>query len=436
MARAMIGVHLLGDGLKRYLANTAWLVFEKSIRILYYLVIGSWVVRYLGPAQFGTLSFAQSLVGLFAPLSALGLTNVLSLHLVKQPEKIPTYLSTSLGLMLIGCVLSYLGIGVVVFLHGYGALTNNAILIIGFCAFFQTSTLFDSYYQSAVRGKFLVVSGVAGMALSSLVKVALILLKASFLSFVVSYVFDVAIIFVILLAIFKREVPRFSLSLFSRTTAVELLKESWPYILSGRLVTIYMRIDMIMIKELMSDASVGEYAAAVRISEAWYFIPVIIVGSLYPAIVNAKKLSEKLYLERLSSLYCLMFYMAVAVSIASSLLSGMFVQALFGSAFSQASNVLMIHVWASIFVFVGVASDKWLLTEGLQIYSAINALLGAALNVALNLVLIPRIGIIGAAWATLISYAFSGYVCLAIWPKTRRNFRAVTVSIFRLPRFA
>ena len=250
------------------------------------------------------------------------------------------------------------------------------------------------------------------------------------------YVFDVAIIFVILLAIFKREVPRFSLSLFSRTTAVELLKESWPYILSGLLVTIYMRIDMIMIKELMSDASVGEYAAAVRISEAWYFIPVIIVGSLYPAIVNAKKLSEKLYLERLSSLYCLMFYMAVAVSIASSLLSGMFVQALFGSAFSQASNVLMIHVWASIFVFVGVASDKWLLTEGLQIYSAINALLGAALNVALNLVLIPRIGIIGAAWATLISYAFSGYVCLAIWPKTRRNFRAVTVSIFRLPRFA
>jgi len=431
----VIRVPSLGEGFRRYFANTAWLIFEKSVRILYYLVIGSWVVRYLGPAQFGTLSFAQSLVGLFAPLSALGLTNVLSLHLVKQPEKIPTYLSTSLGLMLIGCVVSYVGINILLLLHGYGAITNNAVLIIGFCAFFQTSTLFDSYYQSAVRGKMLVYSGLTGMALSSLVKVALILLKASFTSFVISYVFDVAIIFIILLAFFKKDVPRFSLALFSRSTAVELLGEAWPYILSGLLVTIYMRIDMIMIKELMTDVSVGQYAAAVRISEAWYFIPVIIVGSLYPAIVNAKQVSEKLYLDRLSSLYFVMFYMAVAVSVVSSLLSGVFVQTLFGAAFSQASGVLMIHIWASIFVFVGVSSDKWLLTEGLQIYSAINGLLGAILNIALNLVLIPRIGIQGAAWATLISYAFSGYICLAIWPKTRRNFKAVTAAVFRLPRF-
>jgi O-antigen/teichoic acid export membrane protein len=185
----------------------------------------------------------------------------------------------------------------------------------------------------------------------------------------------------------------------------------------------------------MTDVSVGQYAAAVRISEAWYFIPVIIVGSLYPAIVNAKQVSEKLYLDRLSSLYFVMFYMAVAVSVVSSLLSGVFVQTLFGAAFSQSSGVLMIHIWASIFVFVGVSSDKWLLTEGLQIYSAINGLLGAILNIALNLVLIPRIGIQGAAWATLISYAFSGYICLAIWPKTRRNFKAVTAAVFRLPRF-
>jgi O-antigen/teichoic acid export membrane protein len=431
----MIGVHLLGDGLKRYLANTAWLVFEKSIRIVYYLVIGSWVVRYLGPAQFGTLSFAQSLVGLFAPLSALGLTNVLSLHLVKQPEKIPTYLSTSLGLMLIGCVLSYLGIGVVVFLHGYGALTNNAILIIGFCAFFQTSTLFDAYYHSKVRGKVLVLSGVASMLASSLAKAALILMQASFLIFAWTYVFDVAVLFFFLLFLFKRDVPKFSFSLFSRTTALELLKESWPYILSGLLVTIYMRIDMIMIKELMTDKAVGEYAAAVRLSEAWYFIPVVVVSALYPAIVNAKRLNPHLYLQRLSTLYFAMFYAAVIVSMASTLLASFSIKALFGSAFEQASDVLVIHIWASVFVFVGVASDKWLLTEGLQIYSAINGLIGALMNIALNLVLIPRLGIVGAAWATLISYSFSSYFCLAIWRKTRPNFLAVTLSVVRRPKF-
>jgi O-antigen/teichoic acid export membrane protein len=217
---------------------------------------------------------------------------------------------------------------------------------------------------------------------------------------------------------------------FQKEVAVQLLKDSWPLILSGLVISIYMRIDQVMIKEMLDSDAVGQYSAAVRLSEVWYFIPMAIASSLFPAIINAKKQSEALYYERLQKLYDMMAWMAIAIALPMTFLSDWIIHLLYGEAYADAGKVLMIHIWAGVFVFLGVASSKWFVTENLQKYSFYRTLAGAVINIALNYILIPIYSIYGAAFATLISQAIASYLYNATNKKILITFKLQTNALF------
>ncbi len=209
---------------------------------------------------------------------------------------------------------------------------------------------------------------------------------------------------------FKNSTFKIQYLKFSKLTAVNLLRDSWPLILSGIVVSIYIKIDQVMIKEMMSTESVGQYAAAVRLSEAWYFIPIVIASSLFPAIINAKKNSEELYHARLQKLYDLMVLVAIAIALPMTFLSDWIVGLIYGEQYNQAGSVLMIHIWAGVFVFLGVVSGKWFTAENLQMLSFWRTFYGMLTNVILNLILIPKHGIQGAATATIVANLVAAFV--------------------------
>ncbi len=171
---------------------------------------------------------------------------------------------------------------------------------------------------------------------------------------------------------------------FSSNLVKSLLKDSWPLILSGIVISIYMKIDQIMIKEMLGNREVGEYAVAVRLSELWYFIPMVISSSLFPAIINAKKVSEELYYQRFQKLYDLMVWIAISIAIPMTFLSDWIVNFLYGIQYSEAGDVLKIHTWSIVFVALAYASGRWMLAENLQIYSFYRYLIGAIINIILN----------------------------------------------------
>jgi O-antigen/teichoic acid export membrane protein len=167
---------------------------------------------------------------------------------------------------------------------------------------------------------------------------------------------------------------------------------------------IYMKIDQVMLKHMMSEEAVGFYAAAVRLCEAWYFVPVTICNSIFPAIVNAKNVSEEFYNNRMQKLYDLLTWLAISIAIPVTIFSNQIIVLLFGSEFVSAAPVLTIYIWAGIAIFLGVASSQYLVNENLTKLLFLRALIGMALNVVLNIVLIPIYGIVGSAIATLVSY--------------------------------
>ena len=410
-------------GFKKYFKNTAWLVSEKLIRIFSTLLVGVWVVRYLGPTNYGILAYAQSFVALFAIIATLGLDSIVIRELVKDKTKRDKLMGTAFWLKLIGAfgVLAILAVAVNFTSNDY--FINIMVFIIASGIIFQSFNVIDLYFQSKVMSRYVVYVNMITLLITSLVKIALIFINAPLIAFAWIALFDSFIIAIGFLYIYIKY-SKFKIQnlKFKRETATSLLRESWPLLLSGIVITIYMKIDQIMIKEILGNEAVGQYAAAVKLSEAWYFIPTVIVSSIFPAIINAKKKSKKLYYDRLQKLYDLMVWIAFAIAIPMTFLSDWLVNLLYGSEYSQAGSVLVIHIWTAVFVFLGVASSKWFIVENLQLLSFWRSFTGVIVNLILNYILIPKYGIQGAAVSTLFSQAMAAYLFDILNSKTRKMF--------------
>jgi len=423
-------------GFNRYFANTSWLIAEKIFRSVVLLVVSVYVARYLGPDRFGLLSYTISFVGLFLPVAVLGLDGIVIRELVRDGTKRNQLLGTAFFLKITG---AFFVLGVLyIALHfiSNDSFTNLLIFIIAASTVFQSFNVIDFYLQSKVLSKYVVYAKVASLTLWAIINLFLIWAEATLLYFAVVFLIESAALAIGLVIVYVRQklnifewAPTFRL-------AVGLLKDSWPLVLSGLCVSIYMKIDQVMIKHMLDSEAVGQYAVAVKLSEAFYFVPVVVCSSLFPAVINAKKRSKDLYYARLQKLYGLMVWTALPMTLVITFLASNIVQFLYGIEFSKGGSVLAIHIWATPFVFLGVASSKWFLSENLQLYSFVYQALGAVMNITLNFILIKHVGITGAAWATVISYACVAYFLNFVCPKTRSHFYRLSeaFNILRTPR--
>jgi O-antigen/teichoic acid export membrane protein len=406
----------------RYFANTSWVFGEKMLRMVSGLLVGFWVARYLGPEQFGLFSYALAFVSIFSGLAKLGLDGIVVRDLVNHPHQRNVYLGTAFWLKFVGAFVMLGIVALATLFTSNDHTTNLYVFIIASGIIFQSFEVVDFYFQSKVLSKFVSICKITQLAVSSALQVYFVLTGADLIWFVVVTSINQVMLALTLFIAYRYQKLGNFYQHFDFILAKKLLKDSWPLVLSGLAIALYMRIDQIMIKEMLGEREVGIYTAAVRLSEAWYFIPLIIANSLFPAIANAKKISNKLYYTRLQRLYTLMLWSAIIVAVMMTFLSSRVITSLYGQAYSEAGGVLMIHIWAGIFVYLGVASGSWFLAENLQKYSSINTLIGAITNVILNLILIPIWGIYGAATATVVSYSIAAYFMNGVFQATRENF--------------
>jgi polysaccharide transporter, PST family len=199
-----------------------------------------------------------------------------------------------------------------------------------------------------------------------------------------------------------------------------LLKDSWPVGVAGLAILVYVKIDQVMLGQMTSNEETGLYSAAVTLSELWYFIPVAIANTAYPVVVDSPGTTLEERRRRMQRVYDAMAAIGVLIAGATTLCAEPVVRALYGQQYSRASHMLVVHVWSLPFVALGTARARFLVAEQLTVFAMLAAFLGAATNVLLNVWLIPPLGGLGAAWATLASYALAGYASSGLsreaWP--------------------
>ncbi len=419
------------SGLRAIITNTGWLFADRILRMGVGLIVGVWVARYLGVHQYGLFNYATAFVALFSSFATLGLDNVVVRDIVHDLSHKEKILGTSFWLKLFGgvsCLL--LAVSTIYVLRHDDKMTIWLVAILGTAGIFQAFDTIDFWFQSQVQSKYTVVAKNTAFIITTLIKIALIQMQASLIAFAWMTVVEIALGAMGLAMAYNIKGYSFRLWRWSFPVAKTLLKDSWPLILSGLTIMIYMRIDQIMLGEIIGDGAVGIYSAASRISEVWYFIPTAIVSSVSPTIFAAKQNNEEVYYQRIKQLLGLMVLISIAIALPMSFLSGSIITMLFGNDYAPAAGILSIHIWASLFVFIGVGTSPWFIAEGLTHLSLRRTLVGAIINVVLNLFLIPTYAGVGAAIATVISYAFGSFLVNAMHPKTQKIFNIQIKSLF------
>ena len=419
-------------GFRLYAANTIWMFAEQMLRMVAMLLVGIWVARYLGPEQFGLFSYTMAFALLFSAISQLGLNSIVVRELINNPRLKNFYLGTAFGLKLVGALAMLSIIAIAVQFTENNSTTKFCILIIASGAIFQSFEVIDFYFQSKVLSKFVAICKIVQLAISSLVKTYLIYSESQLLPFVIVAMFDQATLGLSLYIAYRYKLNKSFFKFFSLKIAKKLLYNGFPVMLSGLVIGIYTRIDQIMIKEILGEKEVGIYAASVRLSEIWYVIPSIVVASLFPSIINAKKNSNDLYQQRIRRLYSVMLCFAICVGVVVTLFSNSIILTLYGERYAESAIVLAIHIWTCPFVFLGIASSAWYTAENLQKFLLTNTLVGAVVNILLNAYLIPLYGITGAAVSTVIAQAVSSYFMNLLFKETRPNFFRLTSAFYKL----
>ncbi|HBG06063.1 MAG: O-unit flippase [Geobacteraceae bacterium GWC2_58_44] len=421
--------------LQKVVGNTGWLFADRLLRMGVGLVVGIWIARYLGPARYGMLSYAASLVGIFTSFAILGLEGIIIRDLVRFPDREQEILGTTFSLRLFAGLCSYLLVVATIYiLRPEDGLSQMLVAVMGWVLIFSSADTIDLWFQSKVRSKYVVYAKNAAFLVSSGLRLALVLMKAPILAFAVANTVEAAVGAVALVYVYHgngQVVARWRTSL---ALARELLKDCWPLVLSGVVYMISLRIDQVMLGQMADAHEVGIYASAVKIAEIWFFIPTALVTSVFPNIVKAKESSEEEFHGRMQKLYNLLAFVGYAIAIPTSLLAGFVVHLLYGDAYAAAAPMLVFLIWSDLFVNLGVARNSYLLAMGWSWSLFSMAVSGTVLNIVLNLFLIPRYGGTGAAIATCISYWLAAHGACYLYRPLRRSANMITRALI-YPRF-
>ncbi len=398
-------------GLSRAVMNSGWLMADRVLRMIVGLVVWAWVARYLGPEELGVLSYTVALVAIFAVLATLGLNRIVIREIVSQPDQTDEILGTVFVLRLLAsCLVAAAAYLASLFFDSVDPRTPQLVAIISAGIVLQAFDSIDLSFQAQVKSKYTVIAKYAGFLIVSAIKIALIVGGAPLQAFAWVILLEAALGAIGLAVVYQRLGNRIRAWCFELWRAKGFLRESWPEIFSGFGTLILMRIDQIMLGQMIGAEAVGLYSAAARVSEMSYFIPTAIVASTFPAVIKAKQVSERLYYESLRHLFVSLALVSVVIALLMTFTADFIIAALFGSNYRPAATVLVIHSWTCLAVSFGLVSGSWIVTEKKLILNLYRTTLGATANVILNLFLIPRFGIVGAAVGTLISLLTAFYL--------------------------
>jgi PST family polysaccharide transporter len=405
--------------LQAALNNSGWLVADRFLRLFIGMPITIWLARYLGPDAYGLLSYAIAFVAIFAAIAAAGMDRIAVRELVRDQAAAGHILATAFVIRLSLAVIA-------VFAAVLAANSSKAgdprafwlVVVIAMGMIFQATDVVDYWNQAQLESKFTVRAKVIAFLMASALRIWLILSGASLLAFAFASLVEISAGALFLVTYHFRRSAAHGPYRLRMETARHLAKESWPLLIAGLAITLYMRVDVVMLQYMTDAREVGIYASAVRLSEVWYAVPVILASSAYPVILRSRESNYGQYLSRVRQLYFLFFWLAIVISLPASIASSWLVSTLYGPSFADAAPVLALHLWGSLGVFLGVASSHYLLAENLQMISMYRTAIGLVVNILLNLVLIPRYQAQGAAIATVLSYSIAVF-SIVLFPRSR-----------------
>jgi O-antigen/teichoic acid export membrane protein len=389
-----------------YIKNFSWLLLENIIKVVIGFIVTIYVIKYLGPEQFGMLSYALSIVAISAPFATLGTESILFRNIIKDNDNEKTLMQTVRYIRLVTSLIISSILLVVFYFYFDKVIIFYIAIILLLSVVLQSFMIYREYFAAFEKVKYITFSSIISMIVTNSYRVALILLKAKLIWFAVAYVIE-KIVSIGSLKYFYQKISDNKKLVFDKNIAKQMIKDSWPLMFTTFAGVLYLQIDQVLIKYYLGFEQVGIYATAVKIIMLLYVIPTILSNILYPRIMQwHKELSNTEYIKKMNLIYFFNFLIAILILSFFILFGEWIMLFLFGEEFVASVEVLLIYSFGLIFVFFAANNNKLLMIDNLQKLMLGRNILGLILNIILNIILIPKCGINGAAYATVITEIF------------------------------
>ena len=394
--------------MRRVASNASWLALERVTRMAVGLLIGVWIARYLGPAQYGQLAYVIAFVALFQTIVSLGIDSLVVRELANRISEPGAIVGTVLRLRVAAAAICVATACMFMAVARPGdQLSLLLTVLISASMLFQPADVVDLWFISESKSRGSVLARLAALALASAVKVVLLATEQPLWTFATTQVLEAAFA-AVALAIAYRQHPVGRPWSWSAGVARGLVKEGWPVLLSALSIFVYMRIDQLMLRNFSGESQLGLYSAMLPFSQALNFVAVTVCGSAAPYLVRLHAENPELFERRVRQLFFVMFWSAALIATTLSALSGPIVGLFLGPQYLEAGPMLAIHAFTNIAVFMGVAQVLYLTTTRRTRVFLMQSAAGAVVSAVANLALVPRFGGQGAATAAVLSYFVSG----------------------------
>lgn len=408
---------------QKAVSNIYWALLGQAARILSELFVGILVARYLGPEQYGLMSYVISFVTLFSALASFGLDHIEVRELAGGNLPKEAVLGTAFRLRLVFALITLAIIVLTVHCVETDASVRMMIVVYSLSVILNSFCVIRNYFTAIVKNKYVVKAEIGRIAVGAIIKVALLLLRAPLHWFVIAVTFDVLLIASGYLCAYGSQVGSLREWRYDKTIARFLIRQSFPLLLSGAAVLAYQRIDQVMLRNMLNNASVGYFATADKIASLTMFLPLILSQTISPLLVKTRASNPELYRLRREQFVGSVLWLTIGLTILTSMLSQALIAMSFGQRYLAAVPVLQVLVFRSVGIALSVTSGQLIIIEGIQKWAFARNALGCVVCIVLNLVLIPKYGAVGSAWAAVITVAFTGCLANLLIPSYHEVFR-------------
>ena len=393
---------------KKALKNIAWAICGKIFSLLSILVVGIIVARYLGKEQYGIMNYVISIVAIFQVFADFGLDFIQIREESKNPHLRDRIIGTVYGLKLFFAILTLLAIYITVSIFIDEVSIRSYIMLYALSIIMNTTWVSRNHFTSMVWNEYVVKTEILRNVIGMVIKVGLVLLHLPLIWFICSLLFDSFLLAIGYLVSYTKKIDSIRKWSFDKTLAFYMIRQAFPLLLSSAAIIVYNKIDQVMIGDMIDKANLGIYSVAIRFTELLVFVPTIIAQTISPMLVEMHKTDAARYEECSRIFVNVTVSLSIILALMTSLLSYPIVYVTFGKAYIGAASVLSILAFKVIGDALSQTSGQLIIIEGQQKYAPIRNIIGCVACIILNLILIQRYGIHGAAYTALITIFISG----------------------------
>ena len=389
--------------------NATWIIGCRVVQAILNIMISMMTARYFGPSNYGLINYAASVVAFFVPIMQLGFRSTLVREFISRPNEEGDVLGTSIVMNVFSAIFCMIGVS------SFALITNrNEPETVVVCILYSTVLLFQAtemiqyWYQSKLLSKYTSIISLCAYFVISLYKVFLMVSGKSIYWFALSNAFDYLLISVGLFLVYKK-ISRSPLK-FSFRIARELLSQSKFYIVSSMMVTVFGHVGSVILEMFCDKEAVGFYTAAITCAGMTGFVFNAVIDSAIPVILSYRQTNASMFQKSVERLYSAVFYASFVQCIVIFFGAPLIIHILYGSSYRSAIEPLQILTWYTVFSYLGPVRNIWILAEQKQQYLWIINLSGALFSILTNILLVPFMGVVGAAIAALLTQIFTNVI--------------------------